>query len=53
MIVNEEIKRIKREVVDISFKMLFGKTLEEVMDEIWVKVMNEEEGEEKVETLDR
>lgn len=46
----EEIKRIKREVTEISCKMLYGKTLEEVLNDILIKVMKEEE--EKDEALD-
>ena len=37
MILKQEINRIKKELVDINYRMLYGKTLTELIEEIILK----------------
>lgn len=37
MVLSEEIQRIKSDLADISLKMLYGKTAEEIIEEILTK----------------
>lgn len=42
MILSKEIQRIKSDLADVSSKMLYGKTAEEIIEEILIKEAEKE-----------